>query len=110
MLISEIEPWLLSGQPVVRLQWRDYGDTVEDYRNSIYVLAKELKLGVAILELKQVPGVIVQAFLGDTVPQLVEPKLSVTRRSMPYLFCAAPKCAKRVPFPGEECSDHQNRG
>lgn len=92
---------------MLRLMWRDFGTSVADYRAQLHEKAHELKLGVAVLETKQVPGVIVQTFLGDVVPDLVEPKLRVTRKTMPFLFCATPKCTKRVDYPGEDCSEHR---
>lgn len=107
LTIDEIEPWLLSGTPVVRLQGRDFGTSVTDYADWFTQLCAQLKLGVEYKYISDPPGVVLQAYLPDDPPPvLTVPIIKVSKTDTPFLFCIYHKCRNRVEVPGSECGAH----
>lgn len=105
LTIDDIEPWLLSGKPVVRLQGRDFGQTVDEYEAHVRQLCESLKLGLVLKRIAEPPGVVLAAHLG-TAPELVVPLIKVSKTETPWLFCIASKCRNRVSVPGSTCEAH----
>jgi hypothetical protein len=106
--LDEIDGWLLSGAPVVRLAGRDYGTSTDQYADHLEQLTGQLKLGLAIEKILEPPGVVLQTFLPDSPPPvLTVPVIKVSKTDTPWLFCVAIKCRNRVDVPGSECEAHQ---
>lgn len=102
--LETVEPWLLSGKPVVRLFGKDFDQTPHEYSEYISTISEALGLPVATLVVAEPPAVVVQAYLPSTeTPTLVDPLLKVTKPAFPWLYCVAPRCRNRVSVPGSVC-------
>lgn len=105
--VEDLDPWLLSGEPVVRLKGRDFDQTVDEYVDWLGGLTVTLNLGIARLVVADPPGVVVQAFrVGGRIPDLKDPLLKVSKATTPWLFCTGNKCRNRVEVPGMSCLAH----
>lgn len=104
--IEDVEPWLLSGKPVVRLAGRDFDQTVDEYMEWLKSVSESLRLNIAVKPIVDPPGVVVQAYVKDA-PVLEDPLLSVSKKNTGWLFCLYNKCRNRVPVPGMMCQAHQ---
>lgn len=107
MTIDDIEPWLLSGEAVVRLKGRDFDQPVADYLAWLSGLAASLSLGMVSREIHDPPGVVAQVYLGDAIPSLADPLIAVSKKNTPWLFCIYPKCRIRTEVPGSMCEVHR---
>lgn len=107
LTLDDIDTWLLSGKPVVRLQGRDFGQSVGEYVDHLTETCMMLRLSLAIRTITDPPGAVLQAYLGPDVPELEMPLLKVTKADTPWLFCIFPKCRNRVSTPGMVCEGHQ---
>lgn len=93
---SQVDPWFLSGEPVVRLWGRDFQISVERYCDWLLELARNYKLEVQIKKLVDPPGVVVRACLGDEPERLLDPLIVVNKDETPWLFCVLQECSNRL--------------
>jgi hypothetical protein len=93
---SQIDSWLLSGEPVVRLWGRDYSISTERYAEWLVEVARAYQIDVQIKAMSEPPGVIVRAYLGKQPSKLVDPLLVVNKTTMPWLYCSGPDCENRI--------------
>lgn len=107
---SKVDPWFLSGEPVVRLWGRDYDMSTDRYCEWLLELAHNYKLDVQLKKLTDPPGVIVRAYTGKAPKdKLVDPLLVVNKESMGWLFCTSKDCSNRLAEgmpPGGVCPEH----
>jgi hypothetical protein len=104
-----VDPWFLSGEPVVRLWGRDFDMSVERYRDWLFELANNYKLNIALKQMVEPPGIVVQVYLDGNEPKLVDPLLGVNKEEMPWLFCTVKECERRLAEgmpPGGVCKPH----
>lgn len=94
--LKDIDPWLLSGEPVVRLWGRDFDYPVTEYVAWLRAVGEAIDLPLVILEIKNVPGIVVQAYSGEA-PVLKDPLLKASKTKTPWLYCCEPKCKNRTP-------------
>lgn len=94
---SKIDPWLLSGKPVVRLWGKDFDMPVDNYLAWLLEVARNYKIELQLKKLADPPGIVVRAYLGKP-PQdtLVDPLFVVNKQEMPWLFCTVKDCMNRL--------------
>lgn len=106
---SAVDPWYLSGKPVVRLWGRDFTQSVDTYCEWLLELSKIYSINANIKRLVDPPGVVVQTYLDKKPKPLVDPLLVVSADEMPWLFCSARECQNRIAEgmpPGSVCAQH----
>lgn len=111
---TKIDPWFLSGEPVVRLWGRDFDMSVERYCEWLLELSRNYQVEVQLKKLVEPPGVIVRAFLPTEPPadKLVDPLFVVNKEEMPFLFCTVKACGNRLGEgmpPGSVCVPHASQ-
>lgn len=107
MIADEDIDWLLSGEPVLRLQYRDFGVTTSEYMDYLRDATHEAGITVTMARIEEPPGVLVQAHRPDEEVSLVKPKIIVTKAKVPHLFCRYKECNERVNIPGSGCGRHE---
>lgn len=106
---EQIDPWLLSGEPVVRLWGRDFDLSVERYKAWLAEIVENYDLSMAVKEIVEPPGLVVQVYKSGAEPKLVDPLLVVNQKEMPWLFCTVKGCGNRLAKgmpPGGVCKPH----
>lgn len=112
---SDYDDFLLSGEPVVRLWGRDYGEPTAAYAEQLLEIANMYAIDLQIKELIEPPGVIVRAYLGKPPPKLVDPVIVVNNVQTPWLFCSVKddkgqRCENRIKEgypPNSICALHE---
>lgn len=107
---STIDPWFLSGEPVVRLWGRDFDVSVQHYRDWLLELARNYDVEIQLKSLVDPPGIIVRAYLGEEPFKLKDPLLIVNKSKMRWLFCTVKDCQNRLADqmpPGGVCEKHR---